>query len=91
MDDVRIAGNCSDCRGSLSRALVREIRHYEKTHLLEVTCGVCGRTFLVVEEEQRPGHALQIEDVMLASAGLASAQVLSDLFAKGDLDLSDAA
>src|SRR6266851_4864877 len=56
MDDARIAGNCSDCSGSLSRALVREIRHYEKTHLLEVTCGVCERTFLVVEEEQRASH-----------------------------------
>jgi hypothetical protein len=91
MDGARIAGNCSDCSSSLSRALVREVRHYEKTHLLEVTCGICERTFLVIEEEAWPVQAFQIEDVLLASASLISAQVLSDLFAKADLDLSDEA
>ena len=86
----RLPGSCTDCGTPLARAAVREIRHYEETRLLEVTCGTCERQFLAIQVET-PVDALQIEDVAAAVEQLANARSLSDLFAPADLDLSDAA
>jgi hypothetical protein len=85
-----LTGTCKACGTTLSHALVREVRHYEGTKLLEVTCGGCERQFLAVQVEA-PTDAVQIEDVAAAVEQLAIARSLGDLFAPGDLDLSDAA
>ena len=84
-------GRCSACGTALSRALVREIRHYELTRLLEVTCVSCERTFLAVEADGRPDGGIQIEDVAAAATKLASGKRLTDLFTSLDTDLPDAA
>ena len=84
-------GRCTGCGAKLSRALVREIRHYELTRLLEVTCSSCERTFLAVEADGRQEGGIQIEDVAAAATKLASAKRLSDLFTPSDLDMQDAA
>jgi hypothetical protein len=85
-----LTGNCKACGMRLDRALVREIRHYDETHLLEVTCGGCERRFLAIQVETA-ADALTIEDVATAAEQLAEARSLSDLFAPSDLDLPDAA
>jgi hypothetical protein len=85
-----LTGNCEACGTALEHALVREVRHYEDTRLLNVTCGRCERQFLAISVETVV-DALKIEDVALAAEELASARSLSDLFAPGDLDLPDAA
>jgi hypothetical protein len=69
---------------------VREIRHYEETRLLEVTCARCERQFLAIQVETHV-DPLQVEDVAAAAEELARARTLSDLFAPADLNLSDAA
>jgi hypothetical protein len=74
----------------LDRALVREIRHYEETRLLEVTCGGCERRFLAIHVETPP-HVLTIDDVATAAEQLAGARSLSDLFTPSELDLPEAA
>ena len=33
-----LTGRCKACGTTLERAVVREVRHYEETRLLEVTC-----------------------------------------------------
>jgi coenzyme F420-reducing hydrogenase delta subunit len=86
----RLAGNCSACGTPLDRAVVREIRHYEETRLLEVTCGRCERQFLAIAVENLV-DAVQVEDVAAAAEQLAAARSLADLFAPGDLDFPDAA
>ena len=85
-----LTGNCKACGMRLDRALVREIRHYEETRLLEVTCGGCERRFLAIHVETPP-DALTIADVATAVKQLTDARSLRDLFAPGDLDLPDAA
>jgi hypothetical protein len=85
-----LAGDCKACGTTLERALVHEIRHYEETRLLEVTCGGCESQFLAIQVDLAV-DALDSEDVALAAAQLVWARSLSDLFAPGDLDLSDAA
>jgi hypothetical protein len=91
MDETeKLAGNCSECGSPLARALVREIRHYEETRLLQVTCGGCERQFLAIAVDM-PLEPLHVEDVAAAMEQLASARTLGDLFAPADLDLSDAA
>jgi hypothetical protein len=88
MDDVSIRpGKCSACGAALSRALVREIRHYELTRLLELTCASCERTFLAIEVDGRREGAVDIDDVVAASSALRAAHSLRDLFS----DLPDAA
>ena len=82
---------CKACGTTLVRALVREVRHYEETRLLEVTCGGCERQFLAIQVEAAASDALKVEDVAEAADQLALARSLSDLFAPGDLDLPDAA
>ena len=92
MHDLSVRrGRCTGCGTALSRALVREIRHYELTRLLEVTCVSCERTFLAVEADGRHDGGIQIEDVAAAATSLSRAKRLSDLFAPSDPDLPDAA
>jgi len=86
-----LTGSCSACGTTLDRALVREVRHFEETRLLEVTCGGCERRFLAIQVQPVPIDALKMEDVAEAAEQLAWARSLSDLFAPGDLDLPDAA
>ena len=89
MDDVSLRpGKCSACGAALSRALVREVRHYELTRLLQVTCGSCERTFLAIEADGRR-EGVDIADVVAASRALNKARTLSDLFS--DLDMPDEA
>lgn len=85
-----LTGSCKACGTTLDRALVREVRHYEETRLLEVTCGGCERQFLAVQVEAAAIDALTMEDVLEAAERLAWARWLSDLFAPRDLDLTDA-
>lgn len=85
-----LPGSCADCGTPLNRAAVREIRHYEETRLLEVTCARCERQFLAIQVETHV-DPLQVEDVAAAAEELARARTLSDLFAPADLNLSDAA
>ena len=46
-----LTGSCKACGTTLDRALVREVRHYEETRLLEVTCAGCERRFLAIQVE----------------------------------------
>jgi hypothetical protein len=78
-------GECAACGTALSRALVREVRHYELTRLLEVTCASCERTFLAIEIDGREPNAIEVEDVAQAATALARAETLSDLFDPSDL------
>ena len=86
-----LTGSCKACGTTLDHALVREVRHYEETRLLEVTCGGCERQFLAVQVYVAPIDALKDEDVVEAAEQLSWARSLSDLFSPGDLDLPDAA
>ena len=86
-----LTGSCKACGTTLDRALVREVRHYEETRLLEVTCGGCERQFLAVQVYPAPVDAVKVEDVVEGADQLAWARSLSDLFPPGDLDLPDAA
>jgi hypothetical protein len=86
-----LTGTCKACGTPLQRAVVREVRHFEETRLLEVTCGGCERRFLAIHVEAVPIDALKMEDVVEAAEQLVWARYLSDLFAPGDLDLPDAA
>ena len=86
-----LTGSCKACGTTLERALVREVRHYEETRLLEVTCAGCERQFLAIQVEAGASDALKVEDVAEAAEQLALARSLSDLFAPGDLDLPEAA
>jgi hypothetical protein len=86
-----LTGSCKACGTTLDRALVREVRHYEETRLLEVTCAGCERRFLAIQVEAAAIDALGVEDVTEAAEQLAWARSLADLFAPGDLDLPDAA
>ncbi|MGH2472255.1 MAG: hypothetical protein ACRDG6_07610 [Candidatus Limnocylindria bacterium] len=85
-----LPATCSECGTSLQRAALREIRHYEETRLVEVTCGGCERQFLAIQVETQV-DALQIEDVAAAIEQLANARSLSDLFGPDDLHIPDAA
>jgi hypothetical protein len=86
-----LTGTCKACGTTLTRAVVREVRHYEETRLLEVTCGGCERQFLAIQVQAVAIDALKDEDVAEAAEQLSWARSLSDLFAPGDLDLPDAA
>ncbi|HYV22374.1 MAG TPA: hypothetical protein VEN31_06935 [Candidatus Bathyarchaeia archaeon] len=85
-----LTGSCKACGMTLERAVVREVRHYEETRLLEVTCAGCERQFMAIQVEVAI-DAVKVEDVALAAEQLAWARSLSDLFAPDDLDLPDAA
>jgi hypothetical protein len=85
-----LTGSCKTCGTTFANALVREIRHYEETRVLEVTCGGCERQFLAIQVEAAI-DPIKVEDVADAAGQLAWARSLSDLFAPGDLDFPDAA
>src|SRR5438132_14365840 len=85
-----LTGSCKACGTTLERALVREVRHYEDTRLLEVIYGGCERHFLAIHVEAKI-EQLKAEDVAWAAEQLAWARSLTDLFAPGDLDLPEAA
>jgi hypothetical protein len=91
MNGAELTGSCKSCGTSLERAFVREVRHYEETRLLEVTCGGCERQFLAVQVETAAVDAIRKEHVVEAAEQLVWARSLSDLFAPGELDLPDAA
>ncbi len=86
-----LTGSCKACGTTLERAIVREVRHYEETRLLEVTCGGCERQFLAIQVQPVSIDAIKVEDVVEAAEQLAWARSLSDLFGPYDLDLPDAA
>lgn len=90
MNGSGLPGSCTDCGTPHERAAVREIRHYEETRLLEVTCAGCERQFLAIQVE-RQVDAVQVEDVAAAVAELAKARSLSDLFGPPDFHFPDAA
>ena len=85
-----LKGECGVCGTNLTRALVRELRHYEETRLLQVTCGGCERQFLAIDVLRTPTGPMRIEDVAAASRRLALARKLTDLF-DGDPSSPDAA
>jgi len=85
-----LTGHCADCGAALARALVREVRHYEEMRVLEVTCGLCERRFVAIDAGDQRASPLQVEDVTSASARLAAARSLADLFGAPDFDVSDA-
>ena len=85
-----VTGSCKACGTTLERALVREVRHYDETRLLEVTCSGCDRQFFAIQVEVAL-DALKIEDVAQAAEQLVWARSLEDLFDPSDLDLPDAA
>src|SRR5207247_38995 len=62
-----LTGSCKACGTTLDRALVREVRHYEQTRLLDVICGGCERHFLAIQVEAKI-EALKAEDVTEAAA-----------------------
>ncbi len=86
-----LTGSCKTCGTTLERAIVREVRHYEETRLLEVTCAGCERQFLAIQVQAVSIDAIKVEDVVEAAEQLAWARSLSDLFGPYDLDLPDAA
>ena len=83
--------SCATCHATLSRALVREVRHYEETRLVEITCVSCERSFLAIWVDRAAQDAIGHEDVANASAMLADARRLSDIMSPSDLGLDDAA
>jgi hypothetical protein len=85
-----LTGSCKSCGMTLQRALVREVRHYEETRLLEVTCGGCERQFLAIQVDVAI-DAIGLKDVAEAAEQLTWARSLFDLFPANDLDLPDAA
>jgi hypothetical protein len=85
-----LTGACKACGTTLQRALVREVRHYEETRLLEVTCGGCERQFLAIQVDVAV-DSIKLEDVAEAAEQLSWAKSLSDIFPSSDLDLPDAA
>jgi hypothetical protein len=90
MNAEGLTGSCKACGTTLERALVREVRHYEETRLLEVTCAGCERQFLAIQVDAAI-DAIRLEDVAEAAEQLTWARSLSDLFPADDLDLPDAA
>jgi RNase P subunit RPR2 len=90
MNGAELSGSCKACGTTLEHAVVREVRHYEETRLLEVTCRGCDRRFFAIQVE-RALEALKIEDVARAAERLAWARSLEDLFDPDDLDLPGAA
>ncbi len=82
---------CSTCRATLARALVREVRHYEETRLVEITCGSCEHSFLAIWVDREAKGVIGHEDVATAAALLAGARRLSDLMSPSDLALDEAA
>jgi len=75
-----ISGVCSQCGVSLQRAIVREVRHYEETRLMQVTCAGCERSFFAVATEAPRANAISFEEVIVAARALDRARSLTQLF-----------
>jgi hypothetical protein len=82
MDAASLSGVCAQCGSSLERALVREVRHYEETRLMQVTCARCEESFFAVATNATP-DAISFDDVIHAARALDQARVLSELFDLG--------
>jgi hypothetical protein len=80
MDADSLSGTCGQCGSSLARALVREIRHYEGTRLMQITCIGCERSFFAVATDQPRPDSISVEDVAVAARALEQARSLSQLF-----------
>jgi len=78
-----ISGACSRCGASLERAIVREVRHYEETRLMQVTCAACERSFFAVATEAPRANPISFDEVVLAARALDQARSLSQLFGPG--------
>jgi len=78
-----ISGVCSRCGASLERAIVREVRHYEETRLMQVTCAGCEQSFLAVATEKPRATAISFEEVIVAARALDQVRSLSQLFGPG--------
>lgn len=78
-----ISGVCSRCGASLERAIVREVRHYEETRLMQVTCVGCEQSFFAVATESPRRSAISFEEVIVAARALDQARSLAQLFGPG--------
>ena len=78
-----ISGICSQCGASLERAIVREVRHYEETRLMQVTCGGCEQSFYAVATEKPRANAISFEEVIVAARALDRVRSLAQLFGPG--------
>ncbi len=81
MDAIR--GVCVQCGSSLERAIVREVRHYEETRLMQVNCAGCEQSFFAVATETPPAKPISFEKVIVAARALDQARSLSQLFGPG--------
>jgi len=84
-DEPLRSGTCAACGSDLKRALIEEVRRYEQTRLLEVTCPSCENSFFAVHVESARKDAIEINDVVAAARVLRSASRLSELFGSADL------
>jgi len=78
-----IDGACSRCGASLERAIVREVRHYEQTRLMQVTCTACEQSFYAVATGVPRVDAISFEEVIVAARALDQARSLAQLFGPG--------
>ena len=78
-----ISGVCVQCGSSLERAIVREVRHYEETRLMQVTCAGCEQSFFAVATERPRAKPISFEEVIVAARALDQARSLSQLFGPG--------
>lgn len=75
-----ISGACSRCGASLERAILREVRHYEDTRLMQVTCARCEESFFAIATEAPRVNAISFEEVIVAARTLDRARSLGQLF-----------
>lgn len=59
---------------------MREVRHYEETRLMQVTCAVCEESFFAVATEAPRVNAISFEEVIVAARALDRARSLAQLF-----------
>ena len=78
-----VSGVCSQCGASLERAILREIRHYKETRLMQVTCAACEESFFAVATETPRANAISLDEVIVAARALDQARSLSQLFGRG--------
>ncbi|MDP9245756.1 MAG: hypothetical protein M3O64_03805 [Chloroflexota bacterium] len=83
MDASSLSGVCGQCGSPLAQALVREVRHYEETRLMQVTCVACERSFFAVATDKPSRDSISIEEVAFAARALDRARSLSQLFDLG--------
>ena len=78
-----ITGACRQCGSSLERAVVREVRHYEETRLMRVTCVACEESFFAVATDAPSTDSISAEDVVVAARALEQTRSLAQLFDLG--------